>query len=223
MRSAGMCSEVGCGAVVLCKTLCRSHYMRAYYSRRMTGRSNLRNQGLVCSVSGCLRDAKAKGLCGLHYQRQRLGIPLDISFGFSTLSPYAPDFSAAPVKLTDLQIGQRYRSLCLKTGPADDFVSFEVFKAFWEMLQVAFDGRCAYCGGVGVLSVDHIVPISKNGTNKLSNLAPVCFPCNTRKRDHDLTDVVPADRACHVLAMCAFLQRLSLKSREAPTIVRRYG
>ena len=33
------------------------------------------------------------------------------------------------------------------------------------------------------LQLDHIFPVSKGGTNKLSNLVPACFECNNGKRD----------------------------------------
>jgi 5-methylcytosine-specific restriction endonuclease McrA len=41
---------------------------------------------------------------------------------------------------------------------------------------------CAYCGVQNVpLEVEHIHPKAKGGTNRVSNLAIACKPCNTRK------------------------------------------
>jgi len=48
------------------------------------------------------------------------------------------------------------------------------------------DFTCQICGasGKGVrLEVDHIVPVSKGGTNDLANLQTLCFNCNRGKRD----------------------------------------
>lgn len=43
---------------------------------------------------------------------------------------------------------------------------------------------CTYCGAKGVsLECDHVVPISKGGTNDLSNLTTACVKCNRDKRD----------------------------------------
>ena len=44
--------------------------------------------------------------------------------------------------------------------------------------------RCRYCGGYeGGLSLDHIMPWSRGGSDDPSNLATACAPCNTKKRN----------------------------------------
>jgi len=48
---------------------------------------------------------------------------------------------------------------------------------------------CEYCYAPEILSnmefeVDHIIPISRNGTDKPENLALSCRICNLRKSDH---------------------------------------
>lgn len=46
----------------------------------------------------------------------------------------------------------------------------------------ARDGhRCVKCGRTDRLTLDHIVPISKGGTNAEVNLQTMCEPCNGRK------------------------------------------
>jgi hypothetical protein len=53
------------------------------------------------------------------------------------------------------------------------------------MMRVAFGDRCLACGeqyGPGrVLSLDHVIPLSKGGRNCLANLQPLCAPCNVTK------------------------------------------
>ena len=62
---------------------------------------------------------------------------------------------------------------------------FDVFKR---------DGfTCQYCGGhppERVLECDHIIPVSKGGTDDINNLVTSCFECNRGKRDHEL-GVIP--------------------------------
>lgn len=61
-------------------------------------------------------------------------------------------------------------------------VRFEVFK------RDSF--KCQYCGSLPpnvVLEVDHIIPISKNGTDEIDNLITSCFDCNRGKSNRELT------------------------------------
>ena len=43
------------------------------------------------------------------------------------------------------------------------------------------DNRCLCCGKVKKLTVDHIVPLSKGGSNDISNIQSICGPCNSKK------------------------------------------
>lgn len=42
-------------------------------------------------------------------------------------------------------------------------------------------GKCEFCGSDEKLSIDHIKPISKGGTNDRENLQCLCLPCNLQK------------------------------------------
>jgi 5-methylcytosine-specific restriction endonuclease McrA len=46
-------------------------------------------------------------------------------------------------------------------------------------------GRCACCKNRHKLTVDHIVPLSKGGSNWPSNLQMLCGSCNSAKKDKD--------------------------------------
>ena len=51
-----------------------------------------------------------------------------------------------------------------------------------EYLLEKFNRTCAYCGAKNVpLEVEHIKPKSKGGSNRVSNLAISCVPCNQAK------------------------------------------
>lgn len=51
---------------------------------------------------------------------------------------------------------------------------------------------CKYCGiegeGETQWCVDHVVPLSRGGTNDESNLVACCMPCNSSKSDRLLTE-----------------------------------
>jgi 5-methylcytosine-specific restriction endonuclease McrA len=51
-----------------------------------------------------------------------------------------------------------------------------------EYLLEAWGRQCAYCGKTGVpLQVEHIIPKTRGGSNRVSNLTIACEPCNTAK------------------------------------------
>ena len=51
-----------------------------------------------------------------------------------------------------------------------------------EYLLEKFQRKCAYCGNTNVpLEIEHIVPKSRGGANRASNLTIACNPCNQKK------------------------------------------
>lgn len=70
-----------------------------------------------------------------------------------------------------------------KRKPLSKKVRFEVFK------RDSF--ACQYCGATApdvLLHVDHIKPVSKGGTNRITNLITSCQPCNSGKSDREISD-----------------------------------
>jgi 5-methylcytosine-specific restriction endonuclease McrA len=53
--------------------------------------------------------------------------------------------------------------------------------------------HCLLCGALDRLTIDHIVPVSKGGTNSLSNLQVLCNDCNIKKGDNILRVEKPID------------------------------
>lgn len=60
----------------------------------------------------------------------------------------------------------------------------------WEVLKVEYNFKCASCGvseeiliketKMG-LTIDHIIPLSKDGDNSIKNIQPLCKSCNSKK------------------------------------------
>jgi 5-methylcytosine-specific restriction endonuclease McrA len=51
----------------------------------------------------------------------------------------------------------------------------------WGALLSRTGNTCACCGVVGQMTIDHIVPVTAGGDNSISNLQPLCKPCNSAK------------------------------------------
>lgn len=49
-----------------------------------------------------------------------------------------------------------------------------------------FNNRCAYCGIKTGLTKDHIIPLVKEGSNAIHNIAPSCISCNCSKQDFEM-------------------------------------
>lgn len=52
-----------------------------------------------------------------------------------------------------------------------------------QRLLATQKGRCYYCGEKRKLTVDHVVPLSRGGSNEPSNLVLACKHCNSSKCD----------------------------------------
>lgn len=51
----------------------------------------------------------------------------------------------------------------------------------WQDMKKSHNYRCAICKCDKKLTVDHIIPLSKGGTNNKNNIQPLCGSCNSRK------------------------------------------
>jgi 5-methylcytosine-specific restriction endonuclease McrA len=74
----------------------------------------------------------------------------------------------------------RHRNTYARRKGAGQFVS----DSDWTALKAVYGNRCVSCHKAEsevTLSADHIVPLSRGGTNHLDNLQPLCQRCNNRK------------------------------------------
>lgn len=62
-------------------------------------------------------------------------------------------------------------------------------KKQWARILAKSYGNCVYCGfgkdysADIVIEIDHFVPVSRGGTNAMSNLVAACADCNAEKSD----------------------------------------
>lgn len=51
----------------------------------------------------------------------------------------------------------------------------------WNLIKSKFSNRCVCCLSKGKLTVDHIIPLKRGGTDTIDNIQPVCKSCNSSK------------------------------------------
>lgn len=62
----------------------------------------------------------------------------------------------------------------------------------WEDMKLASKYTCKYCGLKEPkikLTQDHIQPLSKGGKHDVGNIQPLCFSCNSRKKDKIIDNI----------------------------------
>ncbi|WP_078912724.1 HNH endonuclease [Streptomyces sp. NRRL S-646] len=71
---------------------------------------------------------------------------------------------------------RKYRSKNTRTAGRYD--------AQWQRLRaeaIRAQPYCSFCGSAEDLTGDHIIPLSKGGTNEASNVRVLCRSCNSRR------------------------------------------
>lgn len=65
----------------------------------------------------------------------------------------------------------------------ENYRSLRLYRQKW-FIKNYFDYTCIYCGKYDPkITIDHIIPKSKGGTNTLDNLGTACRECNIKKSD----------------------------------------
>jgi 5-methylcytosine-specific restriction endonuclease McrA len=71
-------------------------------------------------------------------------------------------------------------------------------------LKREYGGLCPYCNlPIAKGHIDHIMPVSKGGTNDGGNLVWVCEKCNHQKRDMTLLQFMLSQMNCKEIFLAA--------------------
>lgn len=151
-----------------CKGYCEGHYARHKVGGDMDRLFRIHDPGRGCSAKGCKKKHYAKGICRTHYK-----------------------------------IGASHRRRALEVGAEGTHTPAE-----WEACQADWCHRCAY--GVlfpdeakcedygktyeGKLTVGHVIPLTREGSNYITNIWPICGQCNSSQNSRLLEEWLEAKR-----------------------------
>jgi 5-methylcytosine-specific restriction endonuclease McrA len=71
---------------------------------------------------------------------------------------------------------KKHKRRALKKSSLGSFTSDQ-----WKKLVQSHNGRCIDCNASGVMTVGHLVPLSKGGSNWIGNIKPQCVSCNSKQ------------------------------------------
>jgi hypothetical protein len=77
-----------------------------------------------------------------------------------------------------------FYNICLKSSHnRSQRVAIKGYRKVFERLLYKYKFSCAHCNNKDVsrLTIDHVHPVSKGGTDHFSNLQILCRSCNSRK------------------------------------------
>jgi len=221
------CTVDGCDRVHRAKGYCASHYNSILAPDRhrtelvceecgtahVTTRTNGRYCSMVCAKA---RVKAATAARKAEAQAVRDARPVRVA------TPKAPSF--APEVRVCTWCGEDYRAVradnaycterCARkaakrrrrareVGATGTYTWSEVARLYVRL------GGCAYCHlPTTDLEPDHVIPLSKGGSNSITNVVPACRSCNSDKRDLTLADWY-VDRARRGLSVVVLDPRLT--------------
>ena|ERR1022692_1074074 len=83
-------------------------------------------------------------------------------------------------RFSEVKRAQWVRRRALKRNAEGDYTPLE-----WEQLCIQHNHTCLCCGRGEPeikLTVDHVIPLSKGGSNYIGNIQPLCLSCNSSKQ-----------------------------------------
>ena len=160
----GICNAEGCSREIDSIGYCTKHYQRFLKHGTTSAEplSRIMEHDGKCSVKGCDGEFWAKNLCKTHYNRQYKKSYMQTERGREILR--------------NSVIRRRARK---RNSPINDFNIKQ-----WRECLNHFDNKCAYCGKQEeVLQREHVIPVSRGGSNTKTNIIPSCGSCNYSKGD----------------------------------------
>jgi 5-methylcytosine-specific restriction endonuclease McrA len=185
-RVKSSCAIDGCERPSYGRGWCAHHYPR--WKRYGDPTDRVFQNDLPCAEAGCDQLAICKGLCRRHYERTTSASPKKKA---QARERYRRDPSkkkasakrwqqANPDRVRVKNENRRAREM----GAPGSFSDRD-----WLRLVERHRGRCTFCNAQpDRLTVEHVIPLSRGGSNWIGNILPACRSCNSSKNDSLLVE-----------------------------------
>lgn len=177
-RTPDPCSVEGCERLSKARGWCIPHY----HMWQRHGDPAWKKEKPPCSIEDCSTPSDSLSLCKKHYDqnfyRSRREQVLEQSHRYyhehrEHCLERQKGWVARNRKKRD-EIFLRYRAK--KANAKGSYTIDE-----WIALCAKYGNRCLRCGLGFQLHADHVIPLSKGGTNDIGNIQPLCRSCNSHK------------------------------------------
>lgn len=158
-----ICSIADCDRQHYGRSWCEKHYKRWQAHGDPTKSLQADCKHKLCSVEGCEMPARKVFLCNTHYTKNWM------------------EKNTEKHRLNKIRC--TYRRDMRRRG-------FKVRHTHeqWQELLNRFEGICAYCESEKATTKDHVVPLSRGGSDEIDNILPACRSCNCRKHTRSLEE-----------------------------------
>jgi 5-methylcytosine-specific restriction endonuclease McrA len=197
-----VCVCDGCEKPVHARNKCGAHYAREY---RKTGPIKYIDHTQPCSVEGCVEALHTKNFCSTHYhqdycRRNKEVIRAKRKKRYEdnreeVLEQRRQYRQAHPEYMREYAAANRERFRAKESRRRGrkkfglTFMTDLERQDSIEWRKIIKDRPCAYCGGrEDVMTDDHLVPVSKGGTDHWFNIVRACMACNSSKCARDLKE-----------------------------------
>lgn len=154
--------------------------------------ARLRNSGICLKCRGKSREGKAMCLSCQEKETTRLRkwkLEHPDRVKRSSKKYYAKNSDKERKRLKDWELANKEKTLLARKFGKYEYkhrrkVAGRFSLSAWKALCASFGNRCLWCERTGIeLTVDHVVPLIKGGSNFIENIQPLCRVCNSKKHD----------------------------------------
>lgn len=148
----------------------------------------------MCSIDGCNKPSKGRGWCSMHYSRYlRNGDPLNSKYSLSPnclicgtkvsgrRAAFCSEWCRIQFNNKKWKKKNKDRALELTHNRRALLGTLPLEAGSRTFVFSFYQNKCLNCKSEKI-TLDHVVPLARGGTNHITNFQPLCRSCNGSKR-----------------------------------------